>query len=143
MAARVDVRPTKSGDHWSAIFRDTDKPGDYRIKVTANDGAQELGTAEARFLVPNQDIELDRPAAEPSLMAQLAEMTAAAGGKALAPEELPTLLADARRRTAQAPRRSRRQNHLLGHLAVLPGVRRAVGQRVVSAEAVGIGVMLT
>jgi uncharacterized membrane protein len=89
----IDVRPTKSGDHWSAIFRDTDKPGDYRIKVTANDGAQQLGTAEARFLVPNQDIELDRPAAEPSLMAQLAEMTATAGGKALAPEELPALLA--------------------------------------------------
>jgi uncharacterized membrane protein len=89
----VDVRPTKSGDHWSAIFRETDQPGDYRIRVTANDGAQQLGTAEARFLVPNQDIELDRPAAEPSLMAQLAEMTASAGGKALAPEELPTLLA--------------------------------------------------
>ncbi|MEX2186995.1 MAG: glutamine amidotransferase, partial [Pirellulales bacterium] len=89
----VDVRPTKSGDHWSAIFRETDKPGDYRIRVTANDGAQQLGTAEARFLVPDQDVELDRPAAEPSLMAQLAEMTAAAGGKALAPEELPTLLA--------------------------------------------------
>lgn len=88
----LEARPTKSGDHWSAIFRDTDKPGDYRIKVTANDGAQVLGTAEARFLVPNQDIELDRPAAEPSLMAQLAEMTAPAGGKALAPEELPTLL---------------------------------------------------
>ena len=28
----VDVRPTKSGDHWSAIFRETDKPGDYRIR---------------------------------------------------------------------------------------------------------------
>jgi hypothetical protein len=97
----VDVRPTRSGDHWSAIFRDTDKPGDYRIKVSGTVSGQVdktvpdtfIGTAEARFLVPNQDIELDRPAAEPSLMAQLAEMTAAAGGKALAPEELPTLLA--------------------------------------------------
>ena len=102
-AARVDVRPTKSGDHWSAIFRETDKPGDYRIKVTAERRrADELGTAEARFLVPDQDIELDRPAAEPSLMAQLAEMTAAAGGKALAPEELPDAARHARRRTAQA-----------------------------------------
>lgn len=89
----LEVRPTKSGDHWSAVFRDTDKPGDYRIKVTASDGAQSVGAAEARFLVPDQDMELDRPAAEPSLMAQLAEMTAPAGGKALAPEELPTLLA--------------------------------------------------
>jgi uncharacterized membrane protein len=88
----VDARPTRNGAQWAAAFRETDKPGDYRVKVTAHDGDKELGTAEARFLVPNQDLELDRPAAEPSLMAQLAEMTAAAGGKSLAPEELPTLV---------------------------------------------------
>ena len=73
-------------------FRDTTKPGDYRIVVKAKDGGTELGTAEARFLVPNQDLELDRPAAEPTLMAQLAEMTKPAGGAALAAEELPDLL---------------------------------------------------
>jgi hypothetical protein len=89
----VDVRPAKSGDHLSAVFRETDKPGDYRINVTGSDNGRELGGAEARFLVPEQDIELDRPAAEPSLMAQLAEMTSIAGGKALAAEELPDLLA--------------------------------------------------
>jgi uncharacterized membrane protein len=87
---------------WVATFLETAKPGDYRIRVTAKApspqpspegrGSGELGTAEARFLVPDQDLELDRPAAEPSLMAQLAEMTKAAGGAALAPEELPELL---------------------------------------------------
>jgi uncharacterized membrane protein len=77
---------------WSATFRDTTKPGDYRIVVKAKDGAAELGTAEARFVVPTQDVELDRPAAEPSLMAQLAEMTKPAGGAAMAAEELPDLL---------------------------------------------------
>jgi uncharacterized membrane protein len=86
------VRPTKSGDEYSAVFRETEKPGDYQITVTAKDGDEVLGTAEARFLVPDQDLELDRPAAEPSLMAQLAEMTKPAGGAALAPEELPDLL---------------------------------------------------
>lgn len=96
----IAVRPTRSGDDWAAIFRDTATPGDYRIQVTAHDGDQQLGTAEARFLVPDQDIELDRPAAEPSLMAQLAEMTAAAGGQALAPEDLPAMLA---RLAAQPP----------------------------------------
>ena len=50
----------------TATFRETTKPGDYRITVTAKDGAETLGTAEARFLVPDQDLELDRPAAEPS-----------------------------------------------------------------------------
>ncbi len=139
----VDVRPTRSGDHWSAIFRETDKPGDYRIKVTANDGAQQLGTAEARFLVPNQDIELDRPAAEPSLMAQLAEMTAIRRWQSARPRRTPRTTRRARRRTAQAARRSRRQNDLLGHLAILPGVRHAAGHGMVPAEAVGIGLGAT
>jgi hypothetical protein len=71
----VAVRPTKTGEEWTASFRETTKPGDYRITVIAKDGNNELGKAEARFLVPNQDLELDRPAAEPTLMAQLAEMT--------------------------------------------------------------------
>jgi uncharacterized membrane protein len=77
---------------WGATFLETGETGDYRIRVTAKDGATVLGTAEARFLVPDQDLELDRPAAEPTLMQQLAEMTKSAGGKALAPEELPDLL---------------------------------------------------
>jgi hypothetical protein len=93
------VRPTKTGTDWAATFRQTTKPGDYRIVVKAKNGAEELGTAEARFLVPNQDLELDRPAAEPSLMAQLAETTKTAGGAALAPEELPELL----KRLAEKP----------------------------------------
>jgi uncharacterized membrane protein len=88
----AELRPTKAGDEFSAVFRETEKPGDYQITVTAKDGDNILGTAEARFLVPDQDLELDRPAAEPSLMAQLAEMTRPAGGAALAPEELPDLL---------------------------------------------------
>jgi hypothetical protein len=86
------VRPAKTADGWSATFRGTTKPGDYRIVVRAKDGAAELGKAEARFLVPMQDVELDRPAAEPTLMAQLAELTKPAGGAALAAEELPDLL---------------------------------------------------
>jgi hypothetical protein len=93
------VRPIKSDEQWAAVFRETARPGDYRITVTAKDGGKVLGTAEARFLVPEQDLELDRPAAEPSLMAQLAEMTKTAGGAALAAEELPDLL----KRLAEKP----------------------------------------
>ncbi|HEX5472790.1 MAG TPA: glutamine amidotransferase [Lacipirellulaceae bacterium] len=93
------ITPTKEGSDWLATFRQTAKAGDYRISVTANDGKRELGKAEARFLVPNTDLELDRPAAEPTLMAQLAEATKAAGGAALAPEELPALL----KRLAEKP----------------------------------------
>jgi hypothetical protein len=93
------VQPAKSGTEWLATFRQTTKPGDYRITVKATVGNRELGTAEARFLVPNQDLELDRPAAEPGLMAQLAESTKTAGGAALAPEVLPELL----KRLAEKP----------------------------------------
>jgi uncharacterized membrane protein len=93
------VRTVKTGDGWSAAYRNTAKPGDYRIIVKAKDGGTDLGNAEARFLVPNQDVELDRPAAEPTLMAQLADMTKPAGGAALAAEELPDLL----RRLANKP----------------------------------------
>ncbi len=93
------LRPTKIGSDWAATFRQTAKPGDYRITVKAKDGNADIGNAEARFLVPNQDLELDRPAAEPGLMAQLAETTKAAGGAALAPEELPELL----KRLAEKP----------------------------------------
>jgi uncharacterized membrane protein len=95
----VGVVPTKSGDQWLATFRDTAKAGDYRIAVTGKNNGAVLGTAEARFLVPDQDLELDRPAAEPTLMAQLAEFTKPAGGAALAAEELPDLL----KRLAEKP----------------------------------------
>jgi hypothetical protein len=106
------VRPTRSAvspklqsesrrdsPTWSATFRKTANPGDYRVVVKARSGSEEVGTAEARFLVPDQDLELDRPAAEPGLMAQLAAMTKSAGGTALAPEELPDLL----KRLAEKP----------------------------------------
>jgi hypothetical protein len=95
----IEARPAKTGDDWGATFRETGAAGDYRIVVTARDGANVLGTAEARFLVPMQDLELDRPAAEPTLMAQLADMTKTAGGAALAAEELPGLL----KRLAEKP----------------------------------------
>jgi uncharacterized membrane protein len=95
----ANVQPTKFGDNWLATFRDTAKAGDYRIVVTGKEGGAVLGTAEARFLVPDHDLELDRPAAEPTLMAQLAEMTGPAGGAALAAEELPDLL----KRLAEKP----------------------------------------
>jgi hypothetical protein len=107
--ANETVRPTRTEDsgsntqsgaaEWGATFRETETPGDYKIVVTARDGSNVLGKAEARFLVPAQDLELDRPAAEPTLMAQLAEMTKPAGGAALAAEELPDLL----KRLAQKP----------------------------------------
>jgi len=86
------VRPARRGEGSTASFSETSQPGDYRITITARNGGETLGSASARFSVSDQDVELDQPAAEPSLLASLANMTADAGGAGLAPEELPELL---------------------------------------------------
>lgn len=86
------VPVANNGKQRQATFNAATEAGDYTVTVTATAGGESLGTASARFLVPERNLELDQPGAEPTLMTQLAEMTAAAGGKALAPEELPTLL---------------------------------------------------
>jgi uncharacterized membrane protein len=76
----------------AGTFTITDQPGDYLAQVTAKIDGKEIGTATARFLVPNQDLELDRPGAEPAMLAGLAKLTEAAGGQSFAPEELPALV---------------------------------------------------
>jgi len=81
-------------------FRHTQSPGDYRIVVTARhaDLPKEEGqpegeaTGEGRFMVFEQNLELDKPAADADLLENLAEMTAEAGGKSIAPEQLSDLI---------------------------------------------------
>ena len=94
----------------TASFRETSAPGDYRVRVRASmasDGgeADVIGEAESRFLVPEIDLELDYAAAEPDLLARLANATSASGGKVLAPEELPELL----EQLAEAPAEERQE----------------------------------
>lgn len=81
-------------DGGQGLIRSTDQPGDYTVTVTGKQQDQELGAATARFVVPMTDVELDQPGAEPAVMSQLAQITSDAGGRALAPEELPELLAE-------------------------------------------------
>ena len=83
---------TSGEDREAGSFAETDQPGDYRVEVVARQGSKVVGKASARFLVPAEDLELDRPGAEPSLLAQLARITEQAGGRSLAPEELPQLI---------------------------------------------------
>jgi len=66
---------------------------DANQEAAGSGGANEVdraNTARVRFTVPNQDMELDQPASEPTLMATLAQWTPA--GRGLAPEEFSTLL---------------------------------------------------
>ena len=76
----------------TTALRDTHEAGDYAISVKAFLGNQPIGEARSRFLVPRIDLELDRPAAEPDTLSRLAKTTHDAGGRLLAPEELPRLL---------------------------------------------------
>jgi hypothetical protein len=85
----------------TALVRDTPAPGEYAVELRAFEGDAPLGEARARFVVPRIDLELDRPGAEPETLAQLADATSAAGGRVLAPEELPTLLEELAERDPQ------------------------------------------
>ena len=86
------INVSHRGAEFVGSLESAEVPGDYRIAVTANTGQEILGTAEARFTVPDRDVELDQPAAEPTFMAALANLTSDAGGMGMAPEELPDLL---------------------------------------------------
>ncbi len=97
----VSVRATRRGEKVIGNFAETKLAGDYRVTVTASDQGTVLGTTESRFLVPDRDMELDQPAAEPTLLASLANLTAEAGGAGLAPEELSGLLEQLKLRASE------------------------------------------
>ncbi|TWT46456.1 glutamine amidotransferase [Botrimarina hoheduenensis] len=88
----------------TAGFFATAEPGDYRVRVSASMADKPLGEATARFLVPRRDLELDRPAAEPDRLERMAAATSDVGGKTIAPEELPDLLAELARQKPEQRR---------------------------------------
>jgi uncharacterized membrane protein len=88
-----ELRLSQQGESVSGTVLETDRAGDYRVEVTATSEGKLLGTASAKFLVDEQDLELDNAAADPGLLASLAKTTESWGGEALYPEELPRLLA--------------------------------------------------
>ncbi len=97
--SKQKINLVQQGEQASGDFEATTATGDYAIQVTAAQDATTLGSAKARFLVYEQDVELDNAAADPTLLASLSAMTKDAGGQSLAPEELPDLL----KRMAEQP----------------------------------------
>ncbi|MEX0676175.1 MAG: glutamine amidotransferase [Pirellulales bacterium] len=87
------VNLVRQGDRVAGSFDEAQAAGDYAIAVTAEgqEGAA-LGSAGSRFLVFEQDLELDNAVADPTLLASLSAITKQAGGQSFAPEELSQLL---------------------------------------------------
>ncbi len=83
------VKLIRQAQQMAGQFRDSQSPGDYSVEVTARHAGQVLGSARSRFLVFQQDLELDNASADVTAMDSLAAMT---GGESLAPEQLPELL---------------------------------------------------
>lgn len=86
----------RDGDRYRGAFGGAVAAGDYRLVVIGRRAGVEIGRAEARFLIYERDLELDNPAADPSLLASLSAATAESGGKAIPPELLPELLEELR-----------------------------------------------
>lgn len=86
---RLPLSLVRQSEQMVGSFHDTQLAGDYAIEVTATQKDQPLGAARARFLVFEQDLELDNASADAEMMKSLAAMT---GGQTLAPEQLPELI---------------------------------------------------
>jgi hypothetical protein len=89
--AEHSVSPVAGQDESTGTFVDTNKPGDYWVRVRADKGSKSVGPDDyARFIVDERNLELDNPAADPALMYEIA---AATGGTTIAPEQLTAFLA--------------------------------------------------
>jgi len=87
---KKNVTVLRGGEEGLAEFTETQQPGDYWVTVSATQNGNPVGLpAMSRFIVDERDLELDNPAADPDLMAEIADITGAASVPA---EELGTFL---------------------------------------------------
>jgi len=95
---REPQRVLRDEDHFRGEFRAPNQVGDYRLSVDAARQGEELGEVSARFLVYEQELELENPAADPTLLAAMARES---GGEVLAPEQFAELLERLERQSEQ------------------------------------------
>ena len=88
MAGKSAPRVRHSADEIAGTYLDAQTPGDYTLIVKASSKGTPIGSTQARFLVYDQDLELDNPAADRGTMETLAAMT---GGQTMAAEQLSEL----------------------------------------------------
>jgi uncharacterized membrane protein len=73
------------GDEARGSYPATGQPGDYKVSVVVSKDGQEVGRDSVRFLVFQDDRELENPSADLLLARQIAQIT---GGEAVAHESL-------------------------------------------------------
>lgn len=73
------------GDEAKGSYAAAGQPGDYKVSVVARHNGQEVGRDSSRFLVYQDDRELENPSADLALARQIAEIT---DGEAVAHEAL-------------------------------------------------------
>jgi len=79
------VAVQRAGHEFSSDFSQTELAGDYWVTVTARSpNTLPIGSATSRFLVDERDLELDNPAADHALLAELASLT---GGSVITAEQ--------------------------------------------------------
>jgi hypothetical protein len=88
-AAPEPVDVFNQGKQAYGAYFATGQPGDYRVTVVASKDGQVLGRDSARFIVYQDDRELENPAADLALLREIAQIT---GGTFLPPEQLPKYL---------------------------------------------------
>ena len=89
---KASVTPQKQPGGASAEYTESTLPGDYWVSVRATVGGKSAGLpAITRYIVEARDPELDNPAADPDLMAEIATLT---GASVVPPEKLGAFLDD-------------------------------------------------
>lgn len=85
-AESFKVNPEKAPLGGQARFSEATKPGEYTVAVTAFQDGKPVGVpASQRYMVFEEDLELNNPVADLGLLAEIAQET---GGQVVAPEKL-------------------------------------------------------
>ena len=112
------------------------QPGTYTVTVVARRDGQEIGTDKGRFLVYQDDRELENPSAD--LLPGAADRRRSPSGEAVAPERLTNYLKGLDR-SAYTEYRQPVGIQRLGQLALPPDLHGATDRGVVAAQAPWMG----